>query len=338
MKVSFLVTYYNQEQYVRQSMDSIIAINKPSEWEILVGDDGSSDETVNIVSEYISRYPENIKLYIMPRDKNLQYDSVKRASANRINLLEHCTGDCFCTLDGDDFFCDREFIKTAISVFDENPDISLVSFGYRYYRDGNLEEERLLPAGISDRVDTKYYIRNLYLHAGACVHRILWDESRVRYIKEIGYFDDNDIVINSLNYGQMYHVRQSIYAYRQTGESVYTSMSAIEQALLNVLGFDVDKQLIDSKYYNDLCIRNSESILTVFLYRRRISELLGERKFEIYRNNSAIIMDSLCASLINYKTIDRKEKKIVKHIISRILFKKKGNLKIIMKFFLGGSK
>ena len=62
MKVSFLVTYYNQEAYVRKSLDSLLDIEKPEEWEILVGDDGSSDDTVNVVMEYIRKYPDCIKV------------------------------------------------------------------------------------------------------------------------------------------------------------------------------------------------------------------------------------------------------------------------------------
>ena len=53
MKVSFLVTYYNQREYVKQSMDSILAIDKPCDWEILVGDDGSSDGTIEEVNRYL---------------------------------------------------------------------------------------------------------------------------------------------------------------------------------------------------------------------------------------------------------------------------------------------
>lgn len=68
MKISFLVTYYNQKKYVKQSMDSILAIDKPCDWEILVGDDGSTDGTDEEVKKYISQYPDNIKLYVMPRD------------------------------------------------------------------------------------------------------------------------------------------------------------------------------------------------------------------------------------------------------------------------------
>ena len=53
MKISFLVTYYNQKKYVKQSMDSILAIDKPCDWEILVGDDGSTDGTDEEVKKYI---------------------------------------------------------------------------------------------------------------------------------------------------------------------------------------------------------------------------------------------------------------------------------------------
>ena len=68
MKVSFLVTYYNQESFVRESLDSILALEKPGEWEILVGDDGSSDGTAAAVREYVDADPEHIRLFVMPRE------------------------------------------------------------------------------------------------------------------------------------------------------------------------------------------------------------------------------------------------------------------------------
>ena len=88
MKISFLVTYYNQKEYVKQSIESILAIEKPCDWEILVGDDGSTDGTIQEVKRYIEEYPDRIKMYVMPRENGKNYDSVKRASANRLNILE----------------------------------------------------------------------------------------------------------------------------------------------------------------------------------------------------------------------------------------------------------
>ena len=62
VKVSFCVTYYNQSGFVSQSLDSILALDIPCGFEILVGDDGSADDTVEKVKEYQSRFPDKIKI------------------------------------------------------------------------------------------------------------------------------------------------------------------------------------------------------------------------------------------------------------------------------------
>lgn len=327
MKISFLVTYYNQREYVRQSLDSILAIKKPSEWEILIGDDGSSDGTVEVVRDYINRYPKNISLFIMPREMDVKYDSVKRASANRINLLEHATGDYFCVLDGDDFYCDKSFAEDAIKVFDNNPETSVVGFGYKFYTDGIYSKDYVLPAGVRGHVDKKTYLKSSYLHAGACVHKLCYGKERIEYIKEIGYFDDNDIVINSLNYGEMYSIPKAVYAYRQTGQSVYTSMEEIEQSVLNVQGMDVDFQLLDQSFHSDLFYRNAYSIITLYLYRKKIQELLSKEKINLYLQGVQTWNDSVCRAFLT-NNIDASLKN---KIMCLMLRKMKLSLKIYMK-------
>ena len=298
MKVSFLITYYNQKEYVHESIQSVLKIRKSNiEWEILVGDDGSTDGTIEEIEKYVKTDPEHIKLFIMPRERGKKYFSVQRASQNRLNLLSHASGDFFCTLDGDDFYCDSEFLMEAIDVFKQDPDVSIVGFGYRYYKDGAYGENFTLPAGENERrVDTKAYLRTWYLPAGACVHRRCFDENRIEYIKQIGYFDDNDIVINSLCYGKMFAINRPIYAYRQTGESVYTSMSTLEQAVLNVQGYDVDC-VIAPQYKDELLERNADSILTTYFKRKELKELLGE-KLGIYISASEQISNSFLIKVL----------------------------------------
>lgn len=318
MKISFIVTYYNQEQYVKQSLDSILEIEKPCEWEIIVGDDGSSDGTVDIVKEYMAKYPGKIQLNVMPRDKTKKYDSVRRASANRLNALELATGDAFCTLDGDDFFCDRDFIKDAIKILQEDNNITVVAFGYRYYTDGLYGKEIILPAGARGHVDKRSYLRSFYLHAGACVHRLCWGEERLNYIKKIGYFDDNDIVINSLNFGEMFAFDRAIYAYRQTGVSVYTSMNAVEQAVLNVQGFDVDLKLIDESYINDLIIRNCDPLATVYIYRDLLARILGQEKYEKYYEGCKSLLNSYCFKIMNCDCLNQEDQNKLDLLMIRV--------------------
>lgn len=322
MKVSFLVTYYNQEQYVRQSLDSILAIKKPCDWEILVGDDGSSDGTTAVVREYMRKYPDQIFLYVMPRDPQKTYSSVSRASANRLNLLEKSTGDFFCTLDGDDWYCDTEFLADALAVLAENPAVSVVGFGYQRVTDGVAGEPCTLPAGMDHTcADKREYLNRHYLHAGVCVHRMAWGHDRIEYIRGIGFFDDNDILINSLNYGELYAINRVIYSYRQTAKSVYNSMSLVEQAVLNVQGLDVDLKLIDKQYRENLLRRYATQILIMYIWKDHLKAVLGEVKYQRYLEESEMLPDSLACMMLNYRNASRQERAFLRGLVFPLMLK-----------------
>ena len=94
MKVSILVTFYNQKQFVDECLTSLVNI-KDIDYEVLVGDDGSDDGTYEVIKKYELEYPNLIKLFKMPRNPKVKYDVVHRASMNRLNLLEHSNGDFF---------------------------------------------------------------------------------------------------------------------------------------------------------------------------------------------------------------------------------------------------
>lgn len=312
MKISFLVTYYNQKQYVAQSLESILAIRKPCEWEILVGDDGSSDGTQDVVREYIRRYPDNIFLHIMPRDPAVKYAPVQRASANRINLLEHATGDFYCVLDGDDYYCDDNFVEDALRVFCAQDNLAMVMFGFKHVIDGRDGRHITLPERLHERiVEKSTYLDGLYIPAGACVFRKIDDPKRMRLLKGMGYFDDNNIVIYNMYFGEMYCINRVVYSYRQTGSSIYTSMDMIEQAVLNVQGYDVDKKLIDDKYQKNLLRRNAAQILIMYGKRNNLQITLGEEKYQSYLRGCEPLGNSLAYSILNYNRLNRMQKRSV---------------------------
>lgn len=334
MKVSFLVTYYNQKEYVEQSLDSILAINKPCDWEILVGDDGSSDGTIELVGKYIEQYPDNIKLYVMPRELGNKYDSVRRASANRLNILEKCSGDIFCTLDGDDFFCDTGFIQESVEIFEKNQKISIIAYGFKYVANGAFGKEVILPAGVANKcIDKMMYLEKFYIPAGGCVHRKVFGQNRIDYIKQLGYFDDNNIVVNSLNYGEMYVVNRPIYAYRQTGQSVYTSMDNVEKAVLNLQGMDVDIKLIDDSLHKSIKKRYAPAAIIMYIWKKEIRNILGEEKCMKYEDGCKSLKPSYCYDLLNYKDLNKSEKKEIKKFL---MLMKKYTLKQYIKYLLRG--
>ena len=56
LKVSVVVATYNGEQFIKEQLDSILNQTYPI-YEVIVKDDGSTDNTVAIVKEYTETYP-----------------------------------------------------------------------------------------------------------------------------------------------------------------------------------------------------------------------------------------------------------------------------------------
>lgn len=335
MKVSFLVTYYNQEQYVEQSINSILNIEKDFDWEILIADDGSTDNTSHIIQKYIELYPDNIKLFVTPRSLNQQYHSVKRVSSNRLKLLEHTTGDIFCILDGDDFYIDTQFIQESLTIFNQNPNISIIAYGYQYLRDGQLETATTIKNSLSHSIiNQEDYLKNFYIHAGACVYRKCFSTKRINQLNQWGYYDDNDIVINNLCYGELYFINRSIYVYRQTGFSVYTGMKRLEQAVLNVQGFDIDCN-IAPQFVEVLTRRNFQSILYIYLNKNKLTKHFKSLSI-FYYNLSKNIPNSLLIKILNYNRLNFKDRfNLLLFILTSACKFKKSTINTLLTFLRG---
>mgnify|MGYP001217288851 FL=1 len=180
----------------------------------------------------------------------------------------------------------------------------------------------------------KDFLKNFYIPAGACVHKKSFDHDRIEYITQLGYFDDNNIVINSLNYGKMFAVNKAIYAYRQTGQSIYTSMDELEQAVLNVQGLDVDIRLVEKDLKESIIERYSTAIILMYIWRKKIHLVLGENKCKKYEEGCKSLMPSYCYRLLEYKDVGDNDKEL-EIMIKKVLWKKKSYvIKQYIKYYL----
>lgn len=115
-KVSIIMGIYNCESTLKESLESII--NQTYEnWELILCDDCSSDNTYEIAKEIASQYPEKIKL--LKNDKNLTL-------APTLNkCLEHVTGKYIARQDGDDL-SNINRLKEQVRFLESNSDYDLV--------------------------------------------------------------------------------------------------------------------------------------------------------------------------------------------------------------------
>lgn len=101
MLVQIVMATYNGSKFIKQQIDSII-VQSFSDWELLVHDDGSTDDTVNIIKDYVQK-DSRVKLL----DDGLKFHS---STANFIHLLKNAdkSADYICLCDQDDVWSEKK--------------------------------------------------------------------------------------------------------------------------------------------------------------------------------------------------------------------------------------
>ena len=317
LKISFLVTYYQQEKYVKDSMDSLLALEKPAAWEILIGDDGSTDGTVRAAQTYVDRDPEHIHLFVMDREPGKKYHSVQRASLNRLNLVRHATGDCFCLMDGDDFYSETDFIPQALSLLETHPDVHVIAFDTWKYREGQSRKAKQTKNPDPVPTHRKAYLRWQYTHAGACVFRNVFTPERLQFLEQLGFYDDNGITLNSLNSGRLIRIHRPVYAYRQAAGSVYTAMQPEERASLNLAGLAASLRMMDPPWEKDLTARYSTAVWMGWFLRKKLRQNMRPDRYQTYLEACRHMNFTHGVQLLQYPDLDRNAQRDVRRWVLR---------------------
>lgn len=116
MRLSVLICCYNQDKYIRQTIDSIIRQVNEDKDEIIICDDASSDSTHLILNEYKNLHPNLLKVIIRPKNLGLinnYYDGITRA-----------VGEYIMVCAGDDYWLENK-VKTQIEYMNMNPSCGL---------------------------------------------------------------------------------------------------------------------------------------------------------------------------------------------------------------------
>lgn len=94
-KVSVCVITYNQERYIRECLESLVTQQTDFEFEIIVGDDCSTDGTRAIVDEFVARHPHLVRTNFQPTNTG--------GSRNNLEVHAAARGDYVAHVDGDDY-------------------------------------------------------------------------------------------------------------------------------------------------------------------------------------------------------------------------------------------
>lgn len=165
-RCSIVMATYNGEKYIKEQIDSIL-INMSNEDELIISDDGSRDNTRQIISQYND---DRIKLIDGPG---------KGLKPNFINVINEANGKYIILCDQDDVWADNK-LEIILQKFKEN-DVSVVIHDAEIV---NEQLELIYPSFFKYRNSGKGIIKNIYknTYIGCC---IAFENSLKKYILPI---------------------------------------------------------------------------------------------------------------------------------------------------------
>ncbi|MGE9290690.1 MAG: glycosyltransferase family 2 protein [Puniceicoccales bacterium] len=213
-KVTVYVTSHNYGRFLREAVDSILR-QTLADWELIIMDDGSSDDSVAIAREYEQSNPDRIRVVATEESRGL------RACANE--AIELARGRYIIRLDADDYF-DENALLTLSYYLDTHPEVGLVFPNWVYVNEAGeflgIERRKI--------IGTESKVLDLPAH-GACTM------VRRRILKSIGGYDvshdsqdGHELWLKVVDRYQVGNVETPLFFYRQHG----SSMSRNEERLL----------------------------------------------------------------------------------------------------------
>jgi glycosyltransferase involved in cell wall biosynthesis len=108
---------YNHERFIRQAIESVLMQKANFAYELVIGEDRSTDRTRDIVLELQQKHPDRIRLLLA--ESNLG------ANLNFIRTLNACGGQYVATLDGDDYWISPFKLQKQVDFLDAHPECSI---------------------------------------------------------------------------------------------------------------------------------------------------------------------------------------------------------------------
>jgi len=207
--VSVIIPAYNRAEYIQQTVESVLN-QTYSPIEIIVVDDGSSDGTFELLTEY----GERLRLLTHAGREN-------RGQSAAINLgMRHASGKYLAILDSDDFWAPNK-LEVLVPFLEKNPDVGLVySNGYGVSASGEIRYE-FLPRDHRETNDPNRVLLDCYT--------LLPNNSVVRkdVIDGVGGFEetfraaqDHDMLIRLAEHTKFAFLPDFLFYYRRHPDSI----------------------------------------------------------------------------------------------------------------------
>lgn len=118
--VSVCIVTYNHARYIRQCLESIVGQETDFEFEILIHDDASTDETQTIIKEFEIQFPDIVKPIYQTENQFRKYSGKIHAAFN----YNRARGKYIALCDGDDYWLGKSKLQKQVNILENQTNVA----------------------------------------------------------------------------------------------------------------------------------------------------------------------------------------------------------------------
>jgi len=288
--VSIWMITYNHEKSIEKAIKSVLMQKTTFEFELIIGEDCSTDNTPSIINSYKSKYPNIIRARFNSANIGM--------SNNMIKTLEECNGKYIAMLEGDDYWTDEYKLQKQVEFLDANTHYSLCCHRYKILVNDQLEyDDYASPLLLNGLMSCEFTLEQNFKHWVTKPLTVMFrkDCLKIGELKQYQYARDIHLFYNLLSSkfsGYLMDFFGAVYTKNQHG--VWTSQSTSQQVetSLNV--------------YNDLLSKHKKSSALQKMYLESLKHYFRHSNNSIFSKRSYHIFASIFKLLPTSKWINAK--------------------------------
>ena len=249
--VSVIIPAYNVERFIAETIDSVL-VQSYSNWELIIIDDGSNDNTATIIQKYCET-DSRINYFYQPNSG---------VSIARNNGLSKAKGKYIALLDADDVW-EKDNLTLKIAFLEENPDTKWV-YSDMYDADENMNIIKTGATGTDNNILESILLWKREVVPGPCSNvvfsKICYDQG-VLFDKNLSTAADQDFTLQLASKYKGHHIKNPLWKYRILNNSMSRNIKTMEKDHINVFTKASQNGLFKSFWFKQKCFSNLYWIL-----------------------------------------------------------------------------
>jgi glycosyltransferase involved in cell wall biosynthesis len=241
--VSVWMITYNHDLYIAQAIEGVLEQKTNFPFELVIGEDCSTDRTREIVLEYQKKYPDIIR--VITSDRNVG------AMKNGDRTSKACQGKYLALCEGDDYWIDPYKLQTQVDFLEANPDYGLVHTNFMILETGAgiirkaCRSPKMIP---QDNVYEELLLcQNFIATLTAMVRRCLFMDARreIDLLSRNWPMGDYPTWLEISRRSKVRYIKDVTAVYRFLNHSASHSLDPIKQYLFRKSRFDIASYFIE---------------------------------------------------------------------------------------------